>query len=59
MVKSPVTSSEDKSWQAEDDLRTMAHAEEIKCDPARMKACQQLAKKKMADIQAVMGMGTK
>lgn len=43
-------------WQAEDDMRTLARAEEIKRDKARMKRAQDCAKKKLADMVQVAGM---
>ena len=42
---------EDKKWRAQDDARTLAEAQSIKKDPARMKAAVQEAKK-MADDEA-------
>ncbi len=38
------------------DLRTLAQAEEIKMDKGRMAACQKLAKERMTQMQAAMGM---
>lgn len=40
-------------WQTEDDLRTLVRAREIEKDPKRMKAAQELAKKKMMEVAAV------
>ena len=40
-------------WQTEDDLRTLVRAREIEKDPKRMKAAQELAKKKMVEVAAV------
>lgn len=49
---------QEKQWQAEDDMRTLANAEEVKKahakDPARKKACQECAKQKMEDMKAMM-----
>ena len=39
--------AQDEKWQAEDDMRTLARAEEIKKDPARLKACREMAKHMM------------
>lgn len=41
-------SADEKRWQAEDDARAMAQAEEVKADKARLDAAQQAAKR-MAD----------
>lgn len=46
----PVTADE-KRWRAEDDAHTLARAEEIKDDKARMDAAAQAAKR-MADEEA-------
>lgn len=43
----------DASWVAEDDMRTLARAEEIRKDPKRLAAAKAMAKKKLAEIQAV------
>lgn len=53
--------SSDKDWQAEDDMRTLARAEEIRKDPARLKAALAKAKEKMAELAALPGLqaGTK
>lgn len=55
-----VTSSE-RDWQAEDDMRTLARAEEIRKDPARLKAALGKAKEKMAELGALQALqaGTK
>lgn len=37
----------DKKWQAEDDLRCLMHAAEVRKNPARYKAAQMLAKEKL------------
>lgn len=43
----------DDDWKVESDLRTLCEAEAIKKDPKRLKACQDMAKKKMMDMAAV------
>lgn len=45
---------EDKKWQTEEDLRTLARAEEIKKDKARFAACKAMARTKVAEMQAMM-----
>jgi hypothetical protein len=41
------------SWQAEDDMRTLARAEEIRRDPKRLAAAKAEAKKKLEEIATV------
>ena len=43
---------EDRKWEVEDDLRTLARAEEVKKSPGRMKACKAMAKQKIAEMEA-------
>lgn len=43
----------DSSYQAEDDMRTLARAEEVKKDPKRYQAALAKAKEKMAELQAL------
>lgn len=45
----------DDEWMAEDDLRTLMRAKEIKADPKRFAKCQALAKKKLTEIASVAG----
>jgi hypothetical protein len=40
-------------WQADDDLRALARAEEIKKDPKRFKAALAKAKEKIGALQAL------
>lgn len=47
--------SPDKKWQVESDLRTLCEAEEIKKDPKRFKACQDMAREKMVEMGSVAG----
>lgn len=49
---SPIASSSDE-WQAEDDMRTLARAEEIRKSPKRLKAALAKAKEKMAELQSL------
>lgn len=55
MAKATVTASpfEDKSWQAESDLRTLIDAEKIKGDPARMKAAMAKASEMKKAVTAI------
>ena len=46
-------------WQAEDDLRALARAEEIKNDPKRYKAALAKAKEKIAALQDVQAAAPK
>lgn len=47
------TISPNNDWQVESDLRTLCEAEEIKKDNKRMKACKEMAKKKMMSMASV------
>lgn len=55
----PTISGPDKAepyrWQAEDGLRTLQRAEEIKADKALMSAIQKQAQTQVATIQKVVG----
>ena len=46
-------------WRAEDDMRTLARAEEIKRDPKRLAAAKKMAKEKLAEMQSVATMAAK
>lgn len=55
--KSSSISSYDKSmedYRVESDLRALQEAEAIEKDPKRMKAAQELAKKKLVELAAVV-----
>lgn len=43
----------DKQWQIEDDMRTLVRAEEIRKDPKRLKAAQQMAKKRAEELNVL------
>lgn len=43
----------EKKYQAEDDIRTLQRAEEIKKDKARMSAAKQVAKSQMQDLKKI------
>lgn len=45
-------------WRAEDDMRTLARAAEIRNDPKRLKAAQELAKAKLLELAQVAGGGS-
>jgi len=45
---------QDKEWRAEDDMRTLARAEEIKRDPKRLAAARAKAKAALAQMQSVV-----
>ena len=51
--KSTAVPSSDDDWQAEDDMRTLARAEEIRKSPKRLKAALAKAKEKMAELQSL------
>ena len=57
--------SENKKWQQQDDARTLAQAEQIKADKARLKGAQTAAKSMVAEqnkqtqaLQKVAGKST-
>ncbi len=52
-MKPAVMSDDDKKWQAERDMRTLADAIEINKDPKRLAAARALAKEKMADLKQI------
>lgn len=43
----------EKKWRAEDDMRTMQQAEEIRKDKERMKAMKSMAKQKMNELKKI------
>jgi len=52
-------STMEKSYQAEDDMRTLKRAEEIRRDTKRMSAAQECAKKEIETTKTVMRMKPK
>lgn len=50
-----VIAKSEHDWQTEDDMRTLARAAEIRKDPKRLAAAQELAKKKLLELAAVAG----
>jgi F0F1-type ATP synthase epsilon subunit len=58
IVSEPATSvkesdARERRWRAEDDIRTMKQAEEIKKDKARVKAMKEVAKAQMAELKKI------
>ena len=53
----PVSASHD-NWQAEDDMRTLMRAEEVKRDPKRLAAAKACAKKKLEEVASVASINT-
>jgi hypothetical protein len=47
----PISPSDD--WQIEEDLRTLCRAKEIENDAKRMKACRDMARKKMVEMGSI------
>lgn len=45
----------ESDWRAEDDMRTLCRAEEIKADSKRFARAKAKAKEKMAEMQKAMG----
>lgn len=46
-------SADDKKYQAEEDVRTLVRAEEIRKDKARLRRATTMAKKQLAALQGV------
>jgi len=55
---SALMAKSEAEWRTEDDMRTLARAAEIRADPKRLKAAQDLAKKKLLELAAVAGGGS-
>ena len=59
----PVPSKEDvereERWRAEEDLRTLQRAAEVKADPERMKKCMALHEEQKKGMEAIAGAKTK
>jgi len=55
MSKSEVTAmgADDKKWRAESDMRTLLQAQEIRADPARLKAAIACAKEEQAKLAKI------
>lgn len=53
------TSGDHGKWQAEDDMRTLARAEEIRKDSKRFKAAVAMAKEKVKELEALQQISTK
>jgi hypothetical protein len=49
--KGPEVMRSDSEWMAEDDLRTLVRAKEIRKDKQRFAAARALAKKKLAEMR--------
>lgn len=45
--------SEDQKWQAQDDLRTLARAEEIRTDPSRLGAAKREATEQKKALEKI------
>lgn len=54
--KSNVVSYDDSKWRAEEDMRTLARAQEVMADPKRLAAAKKCAKERLAEMQAVAGL---
>ncbi|BDE74078.1 MULTISPECIES: hypothetical protein [Delftia] len=60
MAKASTTSiPSDADWRADEDMRTLARAEEIRKDPKRLKAALAKAKEKIAELQNLQTPGKK
>lgn len=49
------SASEQRRWQAEDDLRTLRRAEEIRADKSRVAMAQKMATQEVKALQRVAG----
>lgn len=49
----------EKSWRAEEDMRTLKRAEEIRKDVKRMSAAQECAKKEIETVKTIARMKVK
>ena len=54
-ASTPAISADEAKWRAEDDLRTLARAEEVRRDPKRLAAAKKMAREKLAELQTVAG----
>ena len=54
-----IGASSDDDWKVEDDMRTLARAEEIRKDPKRLKAALAKAREKLGEIEALLDAGKK
>ena len=50
---------DDAKWRAEDDMRSLARAQEVMADPKRLAAAKKMAKEKLTEMQAIASMGSK
>lgn len=55
MAKAPKMTAQDRKWQAECDLRTLACAAEIKANRQRLSAAQAMARKQANALQKISG----
>lgn len=53
--RQPRMSAEEKRWRAEDDLRVMQRAEEIKADSSRLAEAKRLAQTQVKALTKVAG----
>ena len=51
-----VAAYDDSKWRAEDDMRSLARAQEVMNDPKRLAAAKKMAKEKLTEMQAVASM---
>lgn len=58
-IKPSPMASDDKRWRAEDAMRTLMRAEEIKKDKGLMSDVQKMAKEQAAKMSGLCGKGSK
>lgn len=59
MAKTPRISTEQRRWQAEDDLRTLTRAREIEASKPRMTQVQKIAAAQVKTLSSVAGAAKK
>ncbi|MES2730018.1 MAG: hypothetical protein V4621_08010 [Pseudomonadota bacterium] len=57
-ITAAIPMMDEKKWQAEDDMRTLARAKEIEADRARLAAAKRIAEQKIKEMQSVVAKKT-
>lgn len=53
MTKATAISADDKKWRAEEDVRTLIRAKEIKGDKPRFRIALKLAKEQLEELKTI------
>lgn len=56
-ASAPRMTTEDKKWRAQEDLRTLRVADEIRTDSSRVQAAKRIAKQEMRALTKIAGRG--